>query len=235
MLDLIEDRPAVRLAERYGSLDGGELLAAVLSDPLAGRIALVSSFGAESAVLLHLWAETDPARPVIFLNTGKLFGATLAYREALVERLGLEDVRDIRPDRADLRRNDPAATLWQSDPDHCCYIRKTVPLDAALDGFDGWVTGRKRFQGGKRGALKAIETDVATGRVKINPLAPWSEERIARYLADHDLPVHPLVDDGYLSIGCEPCTRAVGPGEDPRAGRWSGLDKTECGIHGDGI
>ncbi|MGP1394464.1 MAG: phosphoadenylyl-sulfate reductase [Inquilinaceae bacterium] len=223
------------LRAAHDGTDALGLLTALIAGDLAGRIALVSSFGAESAVLLDLVARVDPATPVIFLDTGKLFAETLAYRDALVARLGLTDLRSVSPDPADLARHDPDGTLWSLDPDRCCHIRKTEPLDMALAGFDAWITGRKRFHGGGRATLPAIEGDEATGRIKINPLASWSADDIQRYLADRDLPVHPLVTKGYASIGCAPCTRAVSPGEAPRAGRWAWLDKTECGIHGEGI
>lgn len=221
--------------DRLTGLDGVALLAAVLGDRTIGKLALVSSFGAESAILLDMVARIDKATPVIFLNTGKLFGATLAYREALTERFGLTDVRDERPDLAELGRHDPDGSLWSLDPDFCCHLRKTEPLDRALAGFDGWITGRKRFQGAGRESLATIEGDTATGRLKFNPLASWSESQVAEYLSERDLPVHPLVEDGFRSIGCEPCTRRTRPGETARAGRWAWLDKSECGIHGDGI
>ncbi|MEQ9814626.1 MAG: phosphoadenylyl-sulfate reductase [Azospirillaceae bacterium] len=230
--------PDARLAQVLARADGATglaLLELVLRDGIAGRVALVSSFGAESAVLLDLAARIDPAVPVIFLETGKHFAETLAYREALARRLGLTDIRDIRPAATDLARHDPDGTLWQGDPDLCCHIRKTEPLDRALaelgGGVDGWITGRKRFQAASREALPAIELDQATGRLKINPLAGWSPDDIQRYLADRDLPLHPLLARGFRSIGCAPCTRATRPGEAARAGRWSWLDKTECGIH----
>lgn len=230
----LEHRVAALRAAHDGT-DALGLLTALIAGDLAGRIALVSSFGAESAVLLDLVARVDPATPVIFLDTGKLFAETLAYRDALAARLGLTDLRTVSPDPADLARHDPDGTLWSLDPDRCCHIRKTEPLDAALAGFDAWITGRKRFHGGGRATLPAIEGDEATGRIKVNPLASWSADGIQRYLADRDLPVHPLVAKGYASIGCRPCTRVVAPGEAPRAGRWAWLDKTECGIHGEGI
>ncbi len=223
------------LRARHDGLDGKELLAALIHGEFAGRIALVSSFGAESAVLLDLVAQVEPATPVIFLDTGKLFPETLAYRDTLVDRLGLTDVRSIGPDFRDLARHDPDGTLWSLNPDGCCHIRKTEPLDLALAGFDAWITGRKRFHGGQRGALPTIEGDVATGRIKINPLSPWPAERLSRHVEERALPVHSLVAAGYRSIGCVPCTRPVKPGESARAGRWSWLDKTECGIHGEGI
>ena len=194
------------------------------------RIALVSSFGTESAVLLHLVAEIDKAAPVIFLDTGKLFPETLHYRDALVGRLGLLDVRSVRPNERALALADPAGKLWATDPDVCCWQRKVEPLDEALTGFPAWITGRKRFQGGLRGALPLIEQQ-SDGRVKANPLVSWSAERLSRYMAEHDLPRHPLEGRGYRSIGCAPCTRPTAPGEDPRDGRWAGRSKTECGIH----
>lgn len=230
----LDERVSV-LRAANSDLDGPALVAALLAGPLRGRIALVSSFGAESAALLDMVARADPATPVIFLDTLKLFPETLAYRDALTARLGLRDVRSVQPAGADLDRHDPDGTLWSLDADFCCHIRKTEPLDRALAGFDAWITGRKRFHGGKRATLPTIEGDIATDRLKINPLATWSHEDLLRYLADRDLPVHPLVGKGYPSIGCVPCTRRVQPGEDLRSGRWAWLDKTECGIHGEGI
>ena len=227
MLEHLDD-----LRRAYEGLDGLALLRALLKEgPLAGRTALVSSFGAESAVLLDMVATVDPATPVIFLDTGKLFAETQAYREELVELLRLSDVRVVRPHAAALGRYDPRGELWSREPDLCCHIRKTEPLQEALDGFAGWITGRKRFQAGLRGQLPIIEPEWSTGRIKLNPLALWSADDVERYRLLRHLPKHPLVDQGYRSIGCVTCTRAVSAGEAPRAGRWWGLDKTECGIH----
>lgn len=193
------------------------------------RIALVSSFGTESAVLLHLVSEIDRAAPVIFLDTGKLFPETLQYRDALVARLGLQDVRSVQPNERALAMADPAGTLWQADPDICCWQRKVEPLDEALAGFPAWITGRKRFQGGLRAVLPLIERE--GDRVKVNALASWSAEQLHRYIDQHGLPRHPLEAQGYRSIGCAPCTRPTAPGQDARDGRWAGRSKTECGIH----
>lgn len=224
------------LRQAYGTLDGLALLRALLREgPLAGKTALVSSFGAESVVLLDMVATVDPATPVIFLDTGKLFAETLDYREELTELLGLEDVRVVPPLSRDLAVHDPQGALWQSDPDLCCHIRKTEPLEQALAGFAAWITGRKRFQGGLRGELRTIEGDPGTGRIKVNPLAPWSADDVERYRRLRNLPAHPLAAEGYRSIGCFPCTRRVAAGEGARDGRWWGLDKTECGIHRPGI
>ena len=198
-------------------------------ETLCDELALVSSFGAESAVLLHLASRVKPDIPVLFLDTGMLFGQTLDYRRQLAARLGLTDVRDLRPRFEDLAVGDPNADLWKTDTDACCHIRKVIPLDAALDGFAGWLTGRKRFHGGDRMRLPVVEE--AGGKLKFNPLANWSKTDLDAYAAEHDLPDHPLVAFGYPSIGCWPCTSPVEEGGDVRSGRWAGSQKTECGIH----
>lgn len=194
----------------------------------ADRLALVSSFGAESAVLLHMAARLDRAFPVLFIDTEMLFPETLRYQADLAAHLGLTDIRRLR---ADTRWADPDDTLHQSDPDACCDLRKTAPLTRALKRFSGWVSGRKRFQSGRRAMLPLVEADAATGTLKLNPLADWSPGDIAAYMTTHVLPRHPLVAKGFPSIGCAPCTSRVHQGEDPRAGRWRGSAKDECGIH----
>lgn len=206
-----------------------DLLAGMLRD-YRGRIALVSSFGAESAVVLHMVAGIDRTTPVIFLDTGKLFPETLQYRDMLVQRFGLTDLRTARPEQARIAAVDPAGMLWSTDPDVCCWQRKVEPLDEALTGFAAWITGRKRYQGGLRRNLPMVETGT-DGRIKINPLAGWSLDDISRYFGEHDLPHHPLEAQGFHSIGCTTCTRATRPGEEVRAGRWDGFAKNECGIH----
>lgn len=222
-----------RLRARHGQLEGPALLRAVIGPdgPLHGRTALVSAFGAESVVLLHVAAQVDPELPVIFLDTGRHFPETLAYRDQLVDRLGLRDVRTAYPDGALLRRHDRHGRLFADDPDFCCELRKTLPLTEELEGFAAWITGRKRFQGGLRGTLAAIELEAGTGRLKLNPLAAWDADRIEAYRVGHGLPVHPLLAKGYRSIGCASCTRPTAADEPARAGRWFGIDKTECGIH----
>lgn len=217
------------LNARFADADARAILAAALKDLFRGRVAVVSSFGAESAVLLDLVATVAADTPVLFLETGKHFPETLEYRDRLVERLGLTDVRSIRPDAGRLERLDPDGTLHESDPDLCCWIRKVEPLSEALEGFDAWVTGRKRYQGGARSTLVPFEWD--EGRIKVNPLVDWTPKNIIEHMRARRLPAHPLVARGYASIGCAPCTQPVGAGEDLRAGRWRGLAKTECGIH----
>ena len=220
---------AMALNTRHGGLDALDAIALAAKELYPGRVALVSSFGAESAVLLHLLSEVDRNLPVIFLDTGRLFAETLEYRTLLVARLGLSDVRSVTPAPERLRTKDPHRALWMTDPDLCCHVRKTEPLARALQGFDAWFTGRKRFQNAARAALRLFEADGE--RIKINPLANWGAGDLRAYMERHDLPPHPLVARGYPSIGCVPCTSRVAPGEDPRAGRWRGVDKTECGIH----
>ncbi|MGQ5702765.1 phosphoadenylyl-sulfate reductase [Sandaracinobacteroides sp. A072] len=220
---------APRLAARHAGQPTERLLADILTDRSFGRIAIVSSFGAESAVLLHLVAQVRRDIPVLFVETGWLFPETLAYAEALAAHLRLTDVRWLRPDPARLAEADPRRLRWSWDPDGCCEIRKVQPLDAALQGFDLWLSGRKSHQSSTRAALPLLEADGP--RLKLNPLHDWTAERLAAHAAAHALPPHPLVADGYPSIGCSPCTSRVRPGEDPRAGRWRGWDKTECGIH----
>lgn len=194
------------------------------------KLALVSSFGAESAVLLHLASQVSKDIPVLFLDTGMLFGQTLDYRKSLAASLGLTDVRDLRPAFADLAVQDPKSDLWRADTDACCHIRKVLPLDRALEGFTAWCTGRKRFHGGDRLRLAVVEQ--ADGQIKFNPLANWSKAELDAYAAEHQLPAHPLVAQGFPSLGCWPCTKPVDdPNADVRAGRWQGQDKTECGIH----
>jgi phosphoadenosine phosphosulfate reductase len=209
------------------------MLKAVLDEGLAGRIAVVSSFGAESAVLLHLIASIDLAVPVLFLETGKHFPETLAYRDEIVARLGLINLINLFPDADLLAKRDENGLRWSYDPDGCCEIRKVQPLARALDGFDASFTGRKGFQSATRAGLARFELDTtdAAGRLKVNPLADWTSDQIASYFAATGLPAHPLVAQGFPSIGCSPCTSMVAPGEDPRSGRWKGWDKTECGIH----
>ena len=226
------EHDAVRLNNMFRGSSTQEMLEAVIRDGLAGDLAVVSSFGAESAVLLHLVASVDPAVPVLFLDTGKHFAETLTYRDTLVERLGLNLVV-LTPDPADLAAKDESGLRWSYDPDGCCDIRKVRPLDTALSQFDASFTGRKAFQSSTRANLPRFEVDTsdAQGRFKINPLIDWTAADITAHFAAHDLPRHPLVARGFPSIGCEPCTHKVAPGEDPRSGRWKGWDKSECGIH----
>ncbi len=238
-IDRLDTRPrfsehdAIRLNRMFRGSDTHEMLRAVIEDDLVGDLATVSSFGAESAVLLQLLAEIDPGIPVLFLETGKHFPETLAYRDALVDRLGLTNLVNLYPQLDELETRDGNGLRWSFDPDGCCEIRKVRPLAKALAGYDATFTGRKAFQSSTRAQLPRFEIDTsdAQGRLKINPLIDWDAERITAWFAEHELPRHPLVERGYPSIGCSPCTGKVAPGEDPRSGRWKGWEKVECGIH----
>jgi len=216
----------------FDEMDAVGVLRQAAAEILPGDVAIVSSFGADSAVLLHLVAQVDPSLPVYFLETGKHFAETLAYVETLKSQLGLINVIAIHPDPADVKRFDPNGDLWETDPDSCCHIRKTEPLEPITEQFGGWVTGRKRFQTRERGVLPHFEL-TSDDRIKINPLAYFTDADVNQYKIDHGLPEHPLFARGYKSIGCAPCTSVVAEGEDPRAGRWRGLNKKECGIHFD--
>ena len=220
---------AIRLNNLFRGTDTPEILREVLGNHMLGDVALVSSFGAESAALLHLVAQADPNTPVIFLDTGKHFPETLAYVQQLADFIGLKNLQIIAPDAETIEKRDNTGLRWSYDPDGCCEIRKVIPLEKALAGFDASITGRKAFQASTRNALPRFELD--GDRMKFNPLASWTKQDIEAYFETHSLPRHPLEAQGYLSIGCAPCTSVVKPGEDPRSGRWRGWDKTECGIH----
>ncbi|MEJ6402415.1 phosphoadenylyl-sulfate reductase [Yoonia sp. 2307UL14-13] len=227
--------PLKELAERRNSLhrksDAQTVLKHALDDVQIGPVAMVSSFGAESVVLLQMIAQINPATPIIFLDTEMLFPETLTYQREVAAYLGLTDVRVITPNRNEVLEQDVDGLLHQANTDACCDLRKTRPLAQALENFGGWITGRKRFQGGQRAELPLFEKDGA--KIKINPLAKWSSDDLKAYMTAHNLPRHPLVAQGYPSIGCMPCTSRVSAHEDPRAGRWRDSDKTECGIHFD--
>ena len=224
---------AARLNAQHADSDATTLLRDILQQEPVGRVAIVSSFGAESAVLLHLAAQVDPGTPVLFLDTHKHFEETLRYRDDLVAHLGLTDLRILEPDEAEVNARDETGLRWSYDPDGCCELRKVRPLARALASFDATLTGRKAFQAATRAQLPRFEIDSsdAAGRLKINPLIDWNAARIDGYFEEHALPRHPLVERGFPSIGCAPCTHKVAPGEDPRSGRWKGWDKVECGIH----
>lgn len=226
-LDL--DEYAASLNARLQGRRAEEILEIAIRDLFPGEIALVSSFGAEAAVLLHMVAQVDRGTPVLFLDTGKLFDETLAYRDEIAARLKLADLRVITPDPKALAANDEGGTLWFRDAEACCRIRKVEPLARGLKPFAAWINGRKRFQAATRQIIPLVEADGV--RLKFNPLAEWSPADIQSYFQKHDLPRHPLVSQGYPSIGCAPCTHPVADGEDARSGRWRGQDKTECGIH----
>ena len=226
-VETLEEK-AARLDAQYRDAEPEAILAAAHRE-FPGRIAQLSSFGAEAAVSLHLLAQTDPSTPVLFLDTGQHFLQTLSYRDQLADRLGLTNVKIVLPDAAERAGEDPKDNLWRTDPDACCDLRKVRPLARAAAAYDALITGRKRYQATTRERLAVFE--VLDGQVRVNPLANLDADEVEARFDAHDLPAHPLADQGYASIGCWPCTRAVRSGEDARAGRWAGTDKVECGIH----
>jgi phosphoadenosine phosphosulfate reductase len=238
-LDVIDARPAFTQADadalnaRFEGVDTLSMLKTVFAEGLAGNVAVVSSFGTESAVLLSLIAKADRTVPVIFVDTLKMFGETLDYRETLISTLGFTDSRAVVPNAEVLAKKDETGLRWSYDPDGCCEIRKVEPMARAKEGLDAWISGRKAFQSVTRQNLPRFE--VEDGRLKINPLGDWTKDDLEAWFETENLPRHPLEAQGYLSIGCAPCTSIVKPGEDPRAGRWRGWDKVECGIHGEVI
>lgn len=228
--EVLRLRERARLLElRYGGLDGTALLDIALNEIFPDRIAVVSSFGRESAVLLDLVAQVNRHTPVIFLETGKHFPETLAYRDELTAKLGLTDVRSVAPAADDLAWADADGTLWRRNPDLCCQLRKVLPLERALSGFSAWINGRKRFQGGLRQHIGYFEA--TDSRIKVNPLAKWDAEAIGKAFAERNLPEHPLAAAGFTSIGCSPCTFKGDGAAGSRSGRWAGIEKIECGIH----
>jgi phosphoadenosine phosphosulfate reductase len=228
---------ALDLRETARALDAGfagksaeAVLEAAITTLFRGQIAVLSSFGTEAAVVLHLVAQIDRSVPILFLETGKHFTETLMYRDILIDRFGFTDAREIKPDPADLAARDPNGDLWKTNPDACCAIRKVRPLQRAMQPFAAQITGRKRFQASTRANIPLFEAS-ADGKIKVNPLAHWTPEMVRDAFKLFKLPPHPLFDEGFASIGCAPCTRRIEVGEDARAGRWSGFEKTECGIH----
>ncbi|AEG47975.1 Phosphoadenylyl-sulfate reductase (thioredoxin) [Sphingobium chlorophenolicum L-1] len=234
-IDVLDARPAFTQADadalnaRFEGVDTLSMLRTVFAEGLAGNVAVVSSFGTESAVLLSLIAKADKTVPVIFVDTLKMFAETLDYRETLIRTLGFTDSRAVAPHAEVLAQKDETGLRWSYDPDGCCEIRKVEPMNRAKEGLDAWISGRKAFQSVTRQNLPRFE--IEDGRLKINPLGDWTKDDLEAWFEAEKLPRHPLEAQGYLSIGCEPCTSKVLPGEDPRAGRWRGWDKVECGIH----
>lgn len=233
--DIIDTGPSFVQADadalnaRFAGVDVQAMLAQLFAEGTLGRVAVVSSFGTESAVLLDLVGKADRTVPVIFVDTEKMFAETLEYRDTLIARFGFTDSQVVRPDPAALQAKDEAGLRWGWDPDGCCAIRKVEPLARAKHGLDAWISGRKAFQSSTRQNLPRFE--IEDGRLKINPLGDWTKADLDAWFTANDLPRHPLEGQGYLSVGCEPCTSPVAEGEDPRAGRWRGWNKTECGIH----
>ena len=234
-LDIIDARPAFTQANadalnaRFAGFDTLTMLRTLLAEGILGETAVVSSFGTESAVLLHLVAQASRDVPVVLVDTLKMFPETLAYRDQLMALLGFRNVRTVEPNALLLEAKDAKGMRWSYDPDGCCEIRKVEPLARAKQGLDSWISGRKAFQSHTRQNIARFE--IEDGRLKLNPLGNWVKADLEAYFAEHALPRHSLEEHGYPSVGCLPCTSKVLPGEDSRAGRWRGWEKVECGIH----
>ena len=217
------------LNERFETSTPAEILAWTTST-FAPDAVLTMSFQHEGVAIAHMLREVAPETPILFIDTGYHFPETLAYRDELVARFGFP-VRNLtsampRPEFIARYGDD----LWNRDPDLCCKINKVDPLQLALVGVRAWINGRRRDQAVTRSRMSIVER-LQGGMVKVNPLANWNSRDTFRYLTEHDIPTHPLFDQGYTSIGCLPCTRPVLAGEDERAGRWAGRGKVECGLH----
>ncbi len=193
------------------------------------RFCITSSMG--DAVLAHLASRVAPGIDVVFLDTGYHFAETIGTRDAVAATLPVTVVNVTAPKTVAEQDAEHGPRLYERNPDLCCALRKVQPLQQSLAGYDAWATGLRRAETRDRVIAPVIGWDEAKGKVKVSPLARWSDEQVERYVARHGVLVNPLVQDGYPSIGCWPCTRRVAPGDDPRSGRWAGLDKTECGIH----
>ncbi len=222
---LRDELPA--LAQALEGKSPAEILEAV-APRFPGNIALASSFGPEDNLLLDVVARAGLPVEVFTLDTGFLFAETYALWRRLEERYGIR-IRAAKAELPPLDRSRPPP--WESDPDACCAARKVEPLRAMLSTLGAWVTGIRRDQTPERAGAKVVEWDARFGLVKVNPIAAWTSDDVWTYLRRFDVPTNPLHAQGYLSIGCAPCTTAVKPGEDPRSGRWRGREKTECGLH----
>lgn len=193
------------------------------------RFCATSSFA--DAVLVHVVARAAPGTEVLFLDTGLHFPETLAVRDQVAATMAVR-VRSIRPGLSVGQQDGRyGPRLFSRDPDECCALRKVEPLERALAGYDAWAAGLRRDESPQRANTPVVHFEAARGKVKVNPLAAWTQEDVQAYISRWDIPVNPLLRQGYASVGCWPCTRRAGAGEDPRAGRWPLFDKTECGLH----
>ena len=193
------------------------------------KIVYVSSFGTESAMILHMISEIDKNFPIILLNTNFLFSKTIDYKNELINIFKLNNFLEIFPNNADLKKYDPKDNLWKSNVEKCCEIRKVQPLKKFLENYDAWISGRKAYQGGERIDINPFE--INNGKIVVNPLANFEQKLVSEYFLNHNLPRHPLFNEGYLSVGCTHCTHKSSNKNNPRSGRWVNQIKTECGIH----
>jgi phosphoadenosine phosphosulfate reductase len=222
------------LNARFETAHPREILRWVLEDSGLERVAIASAFQAEGTVVIHLASQIRPDVPILFLETGFQFAETLAFKERLTERLGLNVVELVGEYSNDRQAAEFGPRLYERDPELCCEINKVRPMFEALRGLDAWITSVRRDSSPTRADTPVVDRyELEPGRdiVKVNPMATWTRQDVWRYLKEQDLPHNPLYDLGYASIGCAPCTRLRFAGEPERAGRWAGIAKWECGIH----
>ncbi|MCS1350038.1 phosphoadenylyl-sulfate reductase [Mechercharimyces sp. CAU 1602] len=219
-----------QIAHQLRTKDPSEILAWSIKE-YGDSITLASSFGAEDVVLIDKLARIRSDIDIFYLDTGLLFPQTYKTRDELARRYNLTFIRVVPRWTVDEQEKEKGAALWKRDPNQCCHIRKVEPLQKVLSHYKAWITGIRREQSPTRAHTQVVEWDDTFSICKLNPLAFWKKEEVWDYIHKNKVPYNPLHDQDYPSIGCIPCTRAVKPGEDPRAGRWSGSAKTECGLH----
>ncbi len=225
---LANEAYAERAAAELGGA-GAEDIVRWAFDVFGDEICVASSM--QDAVLVHLAASARPGVPVVFLDTGYHFAETIGTRDTVAAAYPI-DLRNVTPRRSVAEQDaEHGEALYARDPDRCCALRKVEPLERALAPFAAWMTGIRRDDAPTRDGVPVVQWDAKRSMVKVNPLAAWTLDDLVAYAGEHDVPVNPLFHAGYLSIGCAPCTRPVDPGQDPRAGRWAGFGKTECGLH----
>ena len=214
---------------RFQEQEANEILYESINKFFLKKIVYVCSFGAESAVILHLISNISKDFPIIFLNTGKLFDETLNYRNDLIKLFNLTNIIEIYPEKFDLTKHDANEVLWKADHNKCCEIRKVNPLKKALKPYTTWISGRKGYHSNERREKKVLE--IVNSKFVLSPLINWSQNKITEYFESFNIPKHPLYKKGYLSIGCRNCTVTSSDSNNVRSGRWSNTKKTECGIH----
>lgn len=222
-----------RLAQEFEDKEPEEILGWAIKE-FYPDIALACSFGAEDVCLVDMIVRINPHTKIFYLDTNLLFKETYDVRDRLIEKYHISPIRYVSNLTLEDQSKRYGERLWERDPDLCCKLRKVEPLKEALKGLNAWITGIRREQAPTRANARVIEWDKIFGLVKINPLARWRTKEVWDYIMANKVPYNVLHDRNYPSIGCEPCTRPVKPGEDLRAGRWAGFQKTECGLHGEG-
>jgi phosphoadenosine phosphosulfate reductase len=234
MQTILDHRALADLNAQFDGAPPQDIVRWALSEPILKRVAIASAFQVEGTCLIHMAVEVRPDVPILFLETGFHFAETLAFKERLTEQLGLNVVELTGEYTVERQAEEYGPRLYERDPKLCCELNKVQPFARGLRDYDAWLTSMRRDSAWTRKHTPIVsQTELEPGRslVKVNPVANWGRRDAWAYLKEHDLPHSPLYDLGYGSIGCAPCTRMVFPGEDERAGRWSGLLKTECGIH----